>query len=157
MNIEIKYFISIKWISSAGQTSASQTSPWYSLNGDKVLYLNIHLYMIRPYINSDSNVLLEQNVFYKKIINLFYLRSSWLKNFCHASLLLYFLYSFFTFELEFLWSCSENSICWFLRQSFYESWNLIKYVSMYVWRLKVLCWYNFFCCYMRVLFRMNNI
>ena len=25
-----------------------QTGPWYSLNGDKVLYLNIHLYMVRP-------------------------------------------------------------------------------------------------------------
>ena len=46
MNIEIKHFFSIKWISLAGQTSAGQTSPWYSLNGDKVLYLNIHLYMI---------------------------------------------------------------------------------------------------------------
>ena len=34
MNIEIKYFISNKWISSAGQTYAGQTGPWY------------HLYMI---------------------------------------------------------------------------------------------------------------
>ena len=40
-----------------GQTSAGQTGPWYSLNGDKVLYLNIHLYMIRPsmYILSLGN------------------------------------------------------------------------------------------------------
>ena len=40
--------ISIKGISSAGQTPAGQTGPWYSLNGDKVLCLNIHLYMIQP-------------------------------------------------------------------------------------------------------------
>ena len=50
MNIDIKYFISIKWISWTGQTSAGQTGPWYSLNGDIVLYLNIHLYMIRSYM-----------------------------------------------------------------------------------------------------------
>ena len=57
MNIEIKYFISNKWISSAGQTSASQTGPWYSLNGDKVLYLNNHLYMIRPIIDIDLEMI----------------------------------------------------------------------------------------------------
>ena len=48
MNIDIKYFISIKCISWAGLAGRCLASRWYSLNGDKVLYLNIHLYMIRP-------------------------------------------------------------------------------------------------------------
>ena len=34
----------------AGLTFAGQTSPWYWPNGHKVLYLNIDLYMIWPYV-----------------------------------------------------------------------------------------------------------
>ena len=73
--MEIKYFISIKRLSSAGQKSAGQTGPWYSLIEDKVLYLHIHLqkYKVarnekRKYLHTNS-VSLEHFVERKPVIS----------------------------------------------------------------------------------------
>ena len=40
------WFALVKWIT---QNEIGKNN-WYSLNGEKVLYLNIHLYMIQPII-----------------------------------------------------------------------------------------------------------
>ena len=49
----------ISWADLAGTYLASTylASQWYSLIGDKVLYLNIHLYMIRPMISIKEYIL----------------------------------------------------------------------------------------------------
>ena len=59
---------------------------------------------------------------------------------------------FFTFESELFWSYSANTICWFLRQSFYESWNLLWNMYQYVW----ICYVDtmFLCFLLHVFFRM---
>jgi len=59
---------------------------------------------------------------------------------------------FFTFESELFWSYSANTICWFLRQSFYESWNLLWNMYQYVW----MCYVDtmFLCFLLHVFFRM---
>ena len=67
-------------------------------------------------------------------------------------MLFYFLRFFFTFESELFWSYSANTICWFLRQSFYESWNLLWNMYQYVWMCYVDTMY--LCFLLHVFFRM---
>ena len=65
----------------------------------------------------------------------------------------YFIFLFFfTFESELFWSYSANTICWFLRQSFYESWNLLWNMYQYVWMCYVDTMY--LCFLLHVFFRM---
>ena len=82
-------------------------------------------------------------------------RSSWVKHF--LLLLIHFVISFssfFTFESELFWSYSANTICWFLRQSFYESWNLLWNMYQYVWMCYDVVDTMYLCFLLHVFFRM---
>ena len=100
------------WISSAGQTTAGQTGPWYSLNGDKVLYLNIHLYMIRHLV-----ALLVEHIIFLKDVHKKFKKSSYA----------YFLKYFLTFLMCTL--AHQNNHNYRL----HSSWNIFHFTNTIFW------------------------